>query len=68
MARYHSLLIRTHKAEPWAIEFGDYDRCVVKDEKQEYDYSGEYQTRIICTSDKQADIESAVASLNRHLV
>lgn len=64
MARkYHSLLLRTDGR--WGVEFGDYDRQCVADERDEY--SRDYPARdlkIITTGDAQADINAAVEKLN----
>lgn len=62
---YHTLI--AFNGDKWGIEFGDYCRETVEDEMESYLDSGEYKKnslRIIRTSDKQADIDSAVARLN----
>ena len=57
---YHVLLIEYNGR--WYIEFGDYDRDVVLEEKSD-SYADE-KTKIITTTDVQKDIDSAVAKLN----
>jgi hypothetical protein len=68
MARkYHTLLVRDSKTEPWCIHFGDYDRSVVEQERADLAYSGTYRksdTTIITTSDYQRVINEAVIQLN----
>ena len=62
--RYYSLLIHSNGA--WGVEFGDYDREEVEAERDSYlDGNTGERTRIIRTSDQQADIDAAVAELNR---
>ena len=58
--KYHVLLIESNGK--WYIEFGDYDRDVVLEEKSD-SYADE-KTKIITTTDVQKDIDSAVAKLN----
>tara|TARA_R100000458_G_C8203095_1_gene193014 strand:+ start:281 stop:547 length:267 start_codon:yes stop_codon:yes gene_type:complete len=58
--KYHVLLIEYNGR--WYIEFGDYDRDVVLEEKSD-SYADE-KTKIITTTDVQKDIDSAVAKLN----
>ncbi len=52
---------------PWGIEFGDYDYDTVWDEFLEMRDRGwkRSELKILTTGDKQADIESAVAELNK---
>lgn len=68
---YFTLVSRTHKSEPWAIEFGDYDPECVRDEARDLKYNSDVQgdvflqTKIIRTkTDRQADIDTALAGLN----
>ncbi len=65
--QYHSLLLNsgTADAPQWGVEFGDYVKRVVQEERDEYrrDHPAK-ALRIITTGDKQADIAAAVASLN----
>ena len=68
MARqYHSLLLNsgTPEAPAWGVEFGDYSKRTVEDERAEYrrDYPAK-ALRIVTTGDKQADIAAEVARLN----
>lgn len=54
----------------WAVEFGDYDREVVEEErdylKDEASYDDEYkiQCKIVRTSADQASIDAAIKALN----
>ena len=67
MAKYRTLLIRTHAAEPWAIHFGDYDADVVRDERADVlDAEPETLCKIITTDEAQSAIDASVAALNRH--
>ncbi|RVH82708.1 hypothetical protein CN074_25185 [Sinorhizobium medicae] len=68
--KYHTLLsIDGSPGCPWAIEFGDYDIDTVKDEWAEMRDRGwkAKELKIITTGDAQADIEAAVAALNKDL-
>jgi hypothetical protein len=61
---YYSLLAL--EAGRWVIEFGDYDRQVVRDELADYVDRG-YRAKnlkIISTADDQASIVAKVAQLN----
>lgn len=63
---YYTLLSRGPDDTRWAIEFGDYDRSVVRDEKDDMkdgDYC-DHAFKIITTLDDQASIDAAVAELN----
>ncbi|WP_448955737.1 hypothetical protein [Labrys neptuniae] len=68
---YHCLLTRQtvniFEGPQWFLEFGDYDRDAVEFEREEYRHSFGYPAknlRIITTSDRQADIDAAIAKLN----
>lgn len=61
--KYHTLL--TMENGRWYIQFGDYDKDVVKQEKED-DYSG-FKTKIITTGDSQEAIDKKVAELNAAL-
>ncbi len=65
---YYTLLARDDASSPWRIEFGDYDRECVEDEDTDlHDANSDnyhFDTRIVRTSDAQADIDAAVATLN----
>ena len=67
---YHTLLSLQKNATAYAIEFGDYDRDCVKEERDDmiaaHDYSGA-KFRIIKTGDRQADIDAVVATFNARL-
>ena len=64
MTKYYTLITREDAAAPWRIAFGDYDRKCVEDECiDEYAQDG-FETRIIATSDEQADIDNAVLCIN----
>lgn len=67
MARkYHTLLSRDNADSPWRIEFGDFDRETVEQERAEYRDNGAKAStlKIITTGAAQKDIESVVATLN----
>lgn len=64
MARYFSLLTMT-EAGLWAPQFGDYDRDVVADERED-SYADE-KSIIISTKDDQASIDKKVAEMNAAL-
>jgi hypothetical protein len=69
---YYSLLVQDHNdhLHPWVIAFGDYDRLVVEDEAEEYQYQhrfDDHHTKIIATSDDQPTINARVAALNSSL-
>jgi hypothetical protein len=61
---YYSLLIL--QDGKWCIHFGDYDRQVVEDEKQDFQesYGAACKMKIISTGDSQPDIDAKVAELN----
>lgn len=61
--RYHTLLLATDGV--WGVEFGDYSKRCVEDERAEYrrDYPAN-RLRIVTTGDSQADIDAEVARLN----
>lgn len=62
--RYWTLLTRDDGR--WSPQFGDYQRSLVESEKS--DYRGEYRLgdlQIICTGDRQCDIDAAVQRLNK---
>jgi hypothetical protein len=66
---YHSLLSREAPGQPWCIEFGDYDKSVVKAERDDYRQRGfephkAMNLKIITTGETQAAIVAAVAELN----
>lgn len=54
---------------PWSIQFGDYDCPTVEDERDDYLDHGwkRRELKIITTGDTQAEIEAAVAELNKDL-
>ena len=61
--RYYTLLARESVTEPWGIQFGDYDKEVVEDEK--FDQSESWpHLKIISSKDDQASIDAKVAELN----
>ena len=63
--QYHTLLLLDRGA--WRPEFGDYDKSTVEAERDDYHQGGGYllrDLRIITTSDNQAAIDAAVATLN----
>ncbi|WP_316235074.1 MULTISPECIES: hypothetical protein [unclassified Bradyrhizobium] len=64
---YYTLVSRETKGSPWVIEFGDYSRAVVADERNDMkdgDYC-DHAFKILTTLDDQASIDAAVAELNR---
>ncbi len=63
---YYTLLSRENKQARWAIEFGDYSRSVVRQERDDMKDGAycDYAFKIIETSDAQASIDAAVAALN----
>jgi len=69
MTTYYTLLTREHKNETWAIEFGDYDREVVDQERRDLrdGMSSGHQFKIISTKGDQKSINAAVAALNAAL-
>lgn len=72
MARYHLLLSRTYDAtnkawSPWGIDFGDYDRETVAQEREDRIDGGEEARtmRLLTVSkDDQHALDAAVARLN----
>lgn len=60
MKKYYSLV--TLENGLWAVQFGDYDKQVVKQEKQD-SYHGT-KSRIITTEETQESIDKAVKLLN----
>ena len=64
--RYHVLLTR-EDGTAWAIAFGDYSRATVKEERvdhRDHDWKAR-DLKIITTGDTQAEIDAAVAEINR---
>lgn len=61
---YFTLLIKDDTE--WCIHFGDYDREVVADEKDDLQecYGSACKMKIIRTGDSQAEIDAAVSKLN----
>lgn len=67
--RYYTLCLRDD-GHPWRPEFGAYSRSKVHAEMQaytDYDYKS-CNARIIVSGDTQAEIDAAVAELNREAV
>jgi hypothetical protein len=63
---YYTLLSREPHSKRWVIEFGDYDRNVVRDERDDMkdgDYC-DHAFKIITTGETQAEIDAEVARLN----
>lgn len=50
---------------PWTPQFGDYDREVVQDEREEYlnEYAAS-DLKIVTSGDTQAEIDERIAKLN----
>ena len=65
--KYHTLLTRETKFDHWAVEFGAYDRDDVEAERDAYndEHAVPMKTKIITTSDRQADIDQRVAAVNQ---
>jgi hypothetical protein len=65
---YHTLLSRENATSPWVIEFGDYKRSVVKQERDDMKDGAycDYAFKIITTPDDQASIDAVVKALNTH--
>ena len=59
--RYHTLIAKRDNV--WTIEFGDYQRDVVKQEQEDTKERG-VQMRIITSGDTQAEIIAAVDRQN----
>jgi len=67
MAKKYYTLLSKQGNDPWVIEFGDYSRSVVAQEKEDMKDSWDghlYKFKIICTNDDQASINEAVAKLS----
>lgn len=63
--KYHTLITRDGYLQPFAIQFGDYDRRVVVQEKRDsYAHLRGNCWMIVTTGDTQQEIESAVAKIN----
>lgn len=64
--KYHVLLSRQSLGAPWEVEFGDYDKEVVKDELDSMlSKFKKINLKIITVNgDKQKDIDDAVSKLN----
>jgi len=63
--KYHTLCVRVNGR--WSPEFGDYDKEVVRDERDDVRDGGGIPARdlkIITTADDQASINAGVAHLN----
>lgn len=63
---YYTLLSRETPHANWVIEFGDYDRNCVREERDDMcaGHYCDYAFKIITTLDDQASIDAAVAELN----
>lgn len=69
MARkYYSIVAKEPHLNFWGVQFGDYDKECVQGElelmKDDYGWEKGTKFKIITTSDKQSDINAAVAKLN----
>ncbi|MQW73435.1 hypothetical protein GHK50_20930 [Sinorhizobium medicae] len=68
--KYHTLVVIDGTPGcRWSPEFGDYDLETVKDERDDYLDRGwkRRELQIITTGDTQAEIDAAVAELNKDL-
>ena len=62
---YFVMVVKYEPGDPWAVEFGDYDKGTVKEELREYGYYNKADAKMITVpSDDQASIDRAVAELN----
>lgn len=63
---YYTLLSRGPDDTRWAIEFGDYDRNAVRDERDDMKdgHYCDHAFKIITTGETQAEIDAEVARLN----
>ena len=63
---YFTLLSKGPDDDRWSIEFGDYDRNTVRDERDDMKdgHYCDHRFRIIETGDTQAELDAAVALLN----
>jgi hypothetical protein len=59
MGMYYTLIVKY--SDKWSPEFGDYDKSVVSEERNEYH---DYPTMILQTEDTQDAIDSAVEIIN----
>lgn len=64
---YFTLLTREHTTEgKWTIQFGDYSKAVVEQERKDsYSNYAKGNTKIIKTDDDQASIQEWVDILNK---
>ena len=60
---YHTLVERGDDGR-WHVVFGDYDKAVVREERDAIGRDGGVVMKIITTGDAQADIDAAVRELN----
>lgn len=66
MAKYHTLALWDRDNSFWAIEFGDYSKADVKQERKDILDKGDlkaHEAIIVTTDDDQASITAAVAAL-----
>lgn len=67
---YYTLLLFHTDTKKWGIEFGDYDREAVEDERDILFGHGDLlglerpKTQIISTSDKQEEVDAKVEEIN----
>ena len=62
--KYFSLVVKYASVDKWAIAFGDYDKQVVEEERED-SYSDCFKTKIIRTDETQVAIDEAVSKLNQ---
>ena len=64
MGIYYTLLIRQDNR--WYIEFGDYSKHLVYEEKREWQYNGTLKkdTKVIRTLEDQSEVDKAVKLIN----
>lgn len=60
--KYYTLLVKYEPTSPWGIAFGDYNKDVVQQERE--DSYSEFKTKLIKTNDTQASVDAEVRALN----
>ena len=67
-AMYYILAEREADTRKWILNFGDYERAVVKQERLDYADSADCLLRdlkvVAVNGDTQADVDAAIAALN----
>lgn len=60
--KYYTLLVKYETKSPWGIAFGDFNKDVVQQERE--DSYSEFKTKLIKTSANQASVDAEVRALN----